>query len=302
MIAQFFSIFVGVVAPVFSLVGIAYLAGPRLGLEARTLSRAAFYLFIPAFVFDIISSARVPAGEALRMILYIAAVYLSCAVLGYIAARLLRRSREMAAAYVIVAVFGNIGNFGLSLIEFRLGREALVPGTVYFLAVTTTAFIVGVAAANWVRGGRAGAALAVFRTPALLAILPALAFQWTGAPVPAFLSRMTGLLGQAMIPTMLVTLGLHLADTRRFRLTVDVLTVTAVRLVAGPAVGALLVLPFGLAGLPRAAGIMQASMPAAVMTAIIALEYDLAPEFVTHTVLFSTVASFFTLTVVLTLV
>ncbi len=40
-------------------------------------------------------------------------------------------------------------------------------------------------------------------------------------------------------------------------------------------------------------------MPSAVFCSLIALEYDLAPEFVTTTVLFSTLASALTLTAVL---
>ena len=42
-------------------------------------------------------------------------------------------------------------------------------------------------------------------------------------------------------------------------------------------------------------------MPSAVFAVLIALEYDLLPDFVTTTVLFSTLASAVTLTVVLTL-
>jgi hypothetical protein len=43
-------------------------------------------------------------------------------------------------------------------------------------------------------------------------------------------------------------------------------------------------------------------MPAAVLASIIALENDLLPEFVTTTVLFSTLASIVTLTLVLALI
>jgi hypothetical protein len=43
-------------------------------------------------------------------------------------------------------------------------------------------------------------------------------------------------------------------------------------------------------------------MPAAVLASIIALEYKLLPEFVTTTVLFSTLYSILTLTVILTFI
>jgi len=58
----------------------------------------------------------------------------------------------------------------------------------------------------------------------------------------------------------------------------------------------LLVIPFGLTGLERGAGILQASMPSAVLASLIALEHDLLPDFVTPAVLLSTLLSLVTLT------
>ncbi len=302
MIQQFFSIFIDVVTPVFGLVLISYLAGPRLNLEAKTLSRTAYFLFIPAFVFDIISRAEVEAALALRMITCITVIHLALALLGFTLARLLKRPREVVGAYVLIAVFGNTGNFGLSLIDFRLGPEGMMTATIYFLGLTVITFAVGVGAASWARGSGTGALMSIFKTPALIAFVPAAVINLAGIPLPLFFTRMTGLLGQAMIPTMLVTLGLQLAATGRPRVTGDVFVASALRLIAGPVLATLLMLPFGLTGLERATGILQSSMPAAVLTAVIAIEHDLVPEMVTHTVLFSTLASFFTLTVLLSVV
>ena len=57
---------------------------------------------------------------------------------------------------------------------------------------------------------------------------------------------------------------------------------------------------FDLEGMERSTEILQAAMPSAVLTSIIAIEYKLIPEFVTTTVLFSTLYSILTLTVFLT--
>ncbi|MFC1974937.1 AEC family transporter [Chloroflexota bacterium] len=302
MIGQFLSIFFDVTLPVFALVLVGYFVGPRLGLEARTLSRASYFIFIPAFVFHVISEANVEIAVASRMVIYISVVIIACALLGFVTAKLLGRSREIVAAYVLVAVFANVGNFGLSLIEFKLGRTALVPGTIYFLAVVVIAFVICVIAASWVRDGGFGAAVSVVRTPALIAILPAVFFSATHIEIPLFVSRATNLLGNAMIPTMLVTLGVQLASVGKPQINSDVIIANAVRLLGGPILAALLVIPFGLTGLERSAGILQASMPAGVTISIIAIEYDLVPNFITTTILASTLASLVTLTFVLLLV
>jgi len=303
MIIQLFSIFIDVVTPVFALVLLGYVAGPRLNLEARTLSRAAYFIFAPAFIFNVISQASVPLAAVVRMTGYAFLVHLACVAVGFAVARGLGRSWEIVGAYMLIAVFGNVGNFGLSMVEFRLGNEAMVAATIYFLAILVIAFVIGVAAASWIRGsGGVGAILSVFKTPALLALWPALLFTATDLEVPIVLSRITGLLGNAMIPVMLVTLGVQLCEVDKLEINLDVVLASGVRLLAGPILATILVVPFGLTGFERDVGILQSSMPAAVLCSIIAIEYDLVPEFVTTTVLFSTIASLFTLTVVLSLV
>lgn len=295
-------IFINVITPVFALVLIGYVAGPRLGLEARTLSRYAYFLLVPSFVFNVMSTAEVEVALASRMIAYIIIVHLGCAGLGLLVGWLLKRPSKMIAAYVLVAVFGNVGNFGLPIIEFQLGPEAIFAATLYFLVIIIVAFIIGVAVASWSSGGSSGALWAVFKTPALIVLPPALLLNWAQIDPPLFLSRIVTLLGAAMVPTMLVALGVQLASAGPLTITRDTVTASALRLIGGPALALVLVIPFGLTGIERGTGIFQASMPAAVLTSIIAIEHDLLPEFVTTTVLFSTLVSVITLTILLSVV
>ncbi|MEZ4638873.1 MAG: AEC family transporter [Caldilineaceae bacterium] len=116
-----------------------------------------------------------------------------------------------------------------------------------------------------------GAALAVFKTPALIALVPTLLVNWSGVQLPVFVDRSTSLLAGAMIPTMLVTLGVQLAAMKQIRFSADVFIASAVRLIGGPMLAILIVIPFGLTGIERVAGILQAGMPAAVLATIIAL-------------------------------
>jgi predicted permease len=302
MFVQLASIFLDVVAPVFAIVGLGWLLGPRLGLDARTLSRAAYYVFVPAFTFDVIGKADVPLATAGRMAGYAVLTHLAFGAIAFLVARLLGRTRETTAAWVMLSVFGNVGNFGLALITFRLGAAALVPATIYFIVILITSFVVCVGVAAWTRHGGAAAVATVFRTPALLAAVPAFAVSAWHLPVPLMVQRTVGLLGGAMIPVMLFVLGVQLAETKGLRASADVVWVSALRLVGAPAVAWVLAAPFGLTGLERAAGILQTGMPAAILVAIIAGEHEIEPGFVTSAVLFSTLASLPTLTVLLALV
>lgn len=302
MIQQLLEIFINVITPVFLLVIIGYVVGPRLGLEARTLSRAAYFLFVPSFIFNVISTARTEAALAVRMFLYIGAVHVALALLALLVGLLLQRPSPMVSAYILIAVFGNVGNFGLPLIEFRFGPEARLPATIYFLALVIIAFAIGVYAASWQSGGGWRAMLAVLKTPAIVAAVPAVVVNWSGITLPLVITRVTGLLGDAMIPVMLVTLGVQLASNSSLKINSDTLIATTLRLIGGPILAFALVGFFDLTGLERGTGILQSSMPAAVLVSIIAFEHDLLPEFITMTVLVSTVASVITLTLLLAIV
>jgi hypothetical protein len=189
-----------------------------------------------------------------------------------------------------------VGNFGFPIVAFAFGEAAIGAATIYFLVVLVVAFVIGVAAANWERGGGIGATLAVLKTPAILTAPVAVFFNWSQLELPLIIARPIELLAGALIPTMLLALGVQLAKAGIPRPNFDMVASSAVRLVVSPALAIMLAVPFGLTGLERDVGILQASMPVAVLVSIIALEYDMEPTFVTATVLFSTLASVVTLT------
>lgn len=299
---ELLTIFANILLPVFSLVIVGYVLGPRLQLDARTLSRFAYFIVTPSFVFNVFSSAEIEVGVAVRMALYIIAVTTGTVLVAWLIARLLGCSGEMTAAYVLAAAFGNVGNFGLPIVAFKIGEGALVVASFYFLVLSTYGFIVGVTAATWHKGAGLRAVGMAFKTPAVIAVLPAFLVNWFDLPVPLFLNRAVGLIAGALIPVMVVTLGVQLAGMGLPKLTRDVAVASFTRLLVGPALALLLVAPFAMTGIERGAGIIQASMPVAVLAALIALEHQLLPDFVTTVALFSTLASAVTLTFVLTLV
>ncbi len=298
---ELFSIFVNVIMPVFGIVVLGYLLGGRLALQVQTLTRLAYYVFAPAFIFRAIGSSDIPLQSAARMICFIVAAHLLTALLAGGVARVLGRSRETIAAFVMIAVFGNVGNYGLAIIRFRLGEAAVAPAALYFVALSLTAFAVSVGAAGWAHGGSRGALGRLLKTPALWAAVPGLLVSHGGVALPLMLSRLIGLLADAMIPVMLFALGLQLFEQKRIPMTLDIVVASGVRLLLAPALACLVAIPFGLPPIAWAAGILQAAMPAAIFVAIIARENDIVPEFATSVVIYSTLASLATLTLIMVL-
>lgn len=295
-------VFVDNITPVFALVLVGYFLGPRLKLESRTLSRTAFYILMPCFVFSNLANADIQIDRITRMLLFSLMVCVCCAFMGYSVARVLRRPAPVIAGFILIAVFNNVGNFGLSIINLKWGAAGQIPATLFLLTFMIATFSIGLPAASLLKGNGVGSVLTVFKMPVLLALVPVLFIQITGYQVPLFLDRISGLLSVAAIPISLLALGVQLSEVGRLRITQDVILASSVRILGGPIAAFILAALLGLQGMERNAAIMQASMPSAIMASIIAMEFDLEPEFVTTTVLFSTVASLITLTILLSIV
>ena len=72
-------------------------------------------------------------------------------------------------------------------------------------------------------------------------------------------------------------------------------------LVGAPLVGFVLASALGLTGVTRQAVLVQSAMPSAVITTIVALEFDIAPSFVASVVVATTLASPVTVSILIAL-
>ena len=104
------------------------------------------------------------------------------------------------------------------------------------------------------------------------------------------------LLSDAALPLMILVLGMQLERTTWPDRPGVVAVAVAVSLVATPLVAFGLARLVGLTGPALQAGVLQASMPTAVITTILALEFGGAVNFVTSAVCAATLLSPFTLT------
>ncbi|HSO26787.1 MAG TPA: AEC family transporter, partial [Anaerolineales bacterium] len=99
----------------------------------------------------------------------------------------------------------------------------------------------------------------------------------------------------------LVLLGLQFQRVRWQGNLVPLALVKGMRLVVAPLLAWVLSPLFNLQGAARQAGILQSAMPTAVLTTVLATEYDAEPALVTATVFSTTLLSALTLTPVLAL-
>ena len=115
-------------------------------------------------------------------------------------------------------------------------------------------------------------------------------------PTPLPVDRAVSLLGDAAIPGMLLVLGLQLQKNHRTHNWRALTLANGMRLLGGMGVGFVMAAIFGLQGMAFNAGVLESAMPTAVLSIILATEYDAEPAFVTTAVFSSTILSPLTLT------
>ena len=184
---------------------------------------------------------------------------------------------------------------------FALGDEATESAGVLMLTGMLLGTVVGVWLASAEAHGAAAALRRALTTPMILAAVPALLWNVTDVEVPLLIDRSTRVLGAALVPIMLFTLGLQLVSSGTIRLARSTLIVLLAKLAAAPLAGFAAATALGLRGDDRAVVVIQSAMPPAVFCVLIALEYNLEPERTTNDMVVATLASFISLTAVLAL-
>ena len=289
------SIFADDILPILLVASVGFLLARYLRVDVKALSRVTLYALTPCLAFNILVTSKISAAELGRMALLAVCTVLGIGLITWLVTLPLRLDRARASACLIVVMFANGGNYGLPLTLFAFGPEALAYATVYFVTSVAMTYTIGIFLASSGQRSLSDALTSVFKMPVVYAVAIALVVILTGTTLPLPVMRPIQLLSNAAIPAMLLILGMQLERAVKPERPWLVGLTTALRLVVSMALGFALAPILGLSGAARQAGVLQAAMPTAVITTILALEYKLDSSFVTGVVFLSTLLSPFTL-------
>jgi len=217
-------------------------------------------------------------------------------ILAFAFGKLLQLERPHLLAVILTVMFGNTGNYGLPLVKFAFGDEALAVASLFYVTTTILFNTVGVVIASLGHTDLKSAVLGLFKLPSLYGVILALLVKSFGIQLAVPLSRTIEIAASGSIPLMLILLGLELTHIEWSHSLRAVSTGVLIKLIFGPIVGLLLASVFGLQGHVRQGSVIQAAMPAAVATTVVATEYHLEPSLVTAIVFIGTLLSPLTLT------
>ncbi|MBI5650487.1 MAG: AEC family transporter [Chloroflexi bacterium] len=297
-----FAIFVRVILPVFVIVAVGYVAGRLMEFDQRTLSRLGLYVLVPCMTFAAMARTTLSLIELGQII----AFYLIATFLLYIpsriAARLLKLSPTQASAFHIAVLFANVVNVGFPVLLLAYGPAAVERALVFAIMMQIVLQSFGVFLAARGKANFSESMRRVWAMPGLWAMLAGFVLNFARVEIPAFIFDPIKMVGDALVPFLLILLGLQLTRAS-FRGNLTIASVaTGLRLVGGAVIGIALADALGLQTITRQTVVIESGMPSAIFGVALAHEFDTAPELITVIISLSTLASMFTLTVLLAMV
>lgn len=291
-------IFVDLMLPLVLLLVAGVISQRSLQVEAKPLSKLTLYVLSPALVFNSLVRSELGGLELLKLAGGTVLLILGLSALISLVSPLCGWSSRLTSALKLGAVFTNVGNYSLPIILSTCGPEGLERAAVIIVVHQMLMCSLAVYIAAHSHLGAWRSLSTVLRMPTAYAAGLALLWRYIPFPPPRFLLETVGLLAQSSLPIFLLLLGVQLSSvvfTKRWGL---LSFGSLVKLAASPALAIGLAIVLRLDRLSSNVLVLAAAAPTAVVTTMLAIEFDAEPEFVSSLTLTTTVLSLFSVPLV----
>ena len=280
-----------IIAPILLISGLGYFWSLfKLAYHERFLTSFVMNIGMPSLILSAIIKTGLPAADLLQLTKI---TLLGLVLFFAFNAAFLKLYKKDFRTYIGPLSFTNTANMGIPVCMLALGDQAMVLAMVIFMVTSIVQFSLGVA----IVGGR-NPLHAMLTAPVFYATILAFLIVLLDWSVPATLVETLDILGATAIPLMLISLGVSLQSLQVKGLATS-LVMSVVRIAGGFILGLLLCWLLDLQGLVHGVVLLQASMPSAVASYMLANMYDSQPQQVAGVVLVSTLVSFASLPLLL---
>ena len=255
-----------VLFPVFIIVGIGYFLGKKNpNLETSFITDYSANFGTPALVIFALTSSGVTFDIFAEYFIYSVIAIICFAITGIIFLIFQKKDylRELPPF-----ILPNTGNMGIPICLFAygtmgMGVAAAISSIVVLLHFTLNIFL----------ASKKFDLHIIIKSPSFYAILITILFLYYEIETPTFVLNTVMLLAYAMIVMILMSLGVALTQLKVFSFK-DALISSICRVIIGPIIGFGLINVFKLSGFAAGVLLIQASMPSAILTYLIASMYS----------------------------
>lgn len=295
--------FLTAILPIFAVPALGYALGRGGAFDlagARAVNQTVMLIFLPALVVGMLAGVDWSTIAFATLAAYAVSELILCVLVTWIARRFFEASFEEALLLGMLACFANHVFFVLPIAVTLYGVEEAA-AVAAIIAIDSVGLFAAVMITLDIRrgGGSVGGTVAsLAKNPMIIAIAIGQTLNLLGAQLPQGLTTYLDFAGAAAAPGALLALGIVLSQQGLLPISGAALFVTAVKLIAHPLILLGLLTGFAAATAGAQVALLVAAGPCGAMPFVLALRYGVETRRITAAIVYSTVLSLITLSIV----
>lgn len=295
-------IFFKVVAPILVLLIFGALLQKKFSFNLKAMSQLITYCFMPAAVFSNLYETTVNLKVLGEITIFIVLFIGSQMILSHLIAKWMGLDRHEAAVFKNSVVLINSGNYGIPVAQMIFVTQPIGVAIQVILVIfqNMTTYTYGLY--NLISATKSGMDIIrdFLKMPIVHALVLGVFMNVFNIGVPEFIRIPLDHVVGGFIAVALLTLGAQLSQIElKTMLNKTIVVSCFTRLVVGPAIALGVILLLGLDGVVAQSLFIASAFPTSRNSSSLALEYDVESNIAAQTVLFSTIISSLTVTVVI---
>ncbi|OTY14260.1 transporter [Bacillus mycoides] len=298
---MFVFIILDVILPILILILIGAILQRKFQFNLKQLSTLITYCLMPAAVFVNIYDISIETGLLLQIIYYLILYSLSVMIVSHFISKTLKLEKGESVALKNSISLMNSGNYGLPVSQLIFSHNPVGVSIQIFIVIFQNLLTYSYGIYNLLSATKTiGSIIQSFlRLPVFHALILGVLFQSFTIQIPNSIFLPLNQLANSFVAIALILLGAQLSNIK-LNFFHRVITWALIgRLLMGPLLALAMIYLLNIDGIVAQSLFIASSFPTSRNTATIAMEYQIEPELHAQIVLFSTLFSIITVTVVI---
>lgn len=298
---MFVFIILDVILPILILMLIGAILQRKFQFNLKQLSTLITYCLMPAAVFVNIYDISIETGLLLQIMYYLMLYSLSLMLVSYFISKTLKLEKGESAALKNSISLMNSGNYGLPVSQLIFSHNPVGVSIQIFIVIFQNLLTYSYGIYNLLSATKTiGSIIQSFlRLPVFYALILGVLFQSFTIQIPNSIFLPLNQLANSFVAIALILLGAQLSNIK-LNFFHRVITWALIgRLLMGPLLALAMIYLINIDGIVAQSLFIASSFPTSRNTSTIAMEYQIEPELHAQIVLFSTLFSMITVTIVI---
>lgn len=297
----FIEIFMQIIFPILLLLALGAFLQRKFSFQLKQLSTLVTNCFMPAAIFLHIYHSSFDVSLLGQLLSYLLIFTVALMIIGQVMAKCLSLNKGEAATLKNSISLMNSNNYGLPVSQLVFTVNPLGVSVQIIIIVVQNILTFTYGMYNLLSTSRSigSLILSLVKLPVIHALLLGYLFLLFNIPLPTFIEIPLEQLAAGFIGLALLLLGAQLSQIQ-LKMFHHVITWSLIgRLLLGPALSFLIITLLGIEGVLAQSLFIASAFPTSRNTATIALEYNVEPQLTAQIVLYSTLLSSLTVSLVI---